>query len=114
MCAFCGQILSTDASPASAKTQQKGKRGVGIILACGTIMLLLVGTAIVMWLLYPDSLSSMFAPSRPSSTFAVETEIASKTPKVPEAESTIPPTIAIVQGFFCKSGLSPRKQRATL
>ena len=64
MCAFCGQKLSTDNGPTPATTKRHGKRGVGIILTCGTITLLLVGVAIVVWFLYPDTIGAMFEPLR--------------------------------------------------
>jgi len=76
VCAFCGHQLSAEISTVQTITRQKGKIGAGIILVFGAIALLLVGVGVVMWFLYPDSLGSIFEPSRvypfPSSpTFTV-------------------------------------------
>jgi len=101
MCAFCGQKLSTDNGSATAVAKRQGKRGVGIILACGTIAFLLVGVAIVMWFLYPDSIGAMFEPLRahlplPSPTLTptstAEPVVETDTPIMPEPTPTLTTT----------------------
>lgn len=100
MCAFCGQKLSTEIGPAQAKTKQKGKRGMGIILTCGTIALLLVGAVIVIGFMYRDELGSMFKPLRaspilssPTLTPTAEPVVESEIPSMPEAATISTPAI---------------------
>jgi len=117
MCAFCGQKLSTANGPTPAITKRQGKRGVGIILTCGTIALLLVGVVVVMWFLYSDPIGAMFESLRaypllssPTLTRTAEAVVETDTPSMPEPATTNTPTatattVVVSKPFTCTDAL---------